>query len=83
MTRPATAGPTSRAPLKIVEFRLTALASRSGPTISETNDCRTGASIGRDRAQPGGQHEHVPEGDGAGGHQEPEHAAPARPSAPG
>ena len=45
MSRPASAGPTSRAPLKIVEFRLTALASRPGPTISETKACRTGASM--------------------------------------
>jgi len=35
----------SRAPLKIVELRLTALPSSSAPTISETNACRTGASI--------------------------------------
>jgi hypothetical protein len=45
MTSPATAGPTSRALLKMVELRPTALVSRSGPTISETNACRTGASI--------------------------------------
>ena len=50
MSAPARAGPTSRAPLNTVEFRLTALASRSGPTISETNDWRTGMSS--DEATP-------------------------------
>ena len=44
ISRPASAGPTSRAPLNVVEFRLTALVSSSGPTISETNAWRTGAS---------------------------------------
>ncbi|CAB4937158.1 unannotated protein [freshwater metagenome] len=44
ITPPATAGPTSRAPLNTVEFRLTALPSSAGPTISDTNDCRAGVS---------------------------------------
>jgi hypothetical protein len=52
MSSPATAGPTSRAPLKIVEFRLTALASSPGPTISETNACRTGASTAATAPSP-------------------------------
>jgi len=45
ISSPAREGPTRRAPLKIVELRLTALARSPGPTISETNDCRTGASM--------------------------------------
>ena len=35
---PATAGPTARATLTKVEFRLTALRRASAPTISRTND---------------------------------------------
>ncbi|CAM5638708.1 hypothetical protein SCYAM73S_01914 [Streptomyces cyaneofuscatus] len=41
---PATAGPMSRADWKFAEFRLTALRSCAGPTISETNDWRAGLS---------------------------------------
>ena len=41
---PASAGPTIRAVLNAAELRPTALVTSSGPTISETNDCRTGAS---------------------------------------
>ena len=52
MSSPATAGPTSRAPLKIVEFRLTAFASSPGPTISETNACRVGASMAATAPRP-------------------------------
>jgi hypothetical protein len=52
ISRPASAGPTSRAPLKIVELRLTALARRVGPTISETNACRTGASTAATAPRP-------------------------------
>ena len=33
-----------RATLNAAEFRPTALVRSSGPTISETNDCRAGAS---------------------------------------
>ncbi len=44
MSRPATAGPTRRAALKEAELSPTALERSSGPTISETNDCRAGAS---------------------------------------
>src|ERR1035441_5911647 len=42
MRIPPTAGPTARAALTSVEFRLTALRSWSGPTISSTNDCWAG-----------------------------------------
>ncbi len=42
---PATAGPTMRALLNVALLRLTALARSSGPTISLTNDCRTGVSM--------------------------------------
>jgi hypothetical protein len=41
---PAAAGPSTRAVLKLALFRPTALATRSGPTISLTNDCRAGMS---------------------------------------
>ena len=44
MIKPATAGPTARATLTSTEFRLTALRSSSGPTISSTNDWRAGFS---------------------------------------
>ena len=42
--RPATAGPTSRAPLKLVELRPTAFGRSSGGTISEANAWRVGLS---------------------------------------
>ena len=45
MVRPATAGPTIRAALKIAEFRATALPMSSRPTISMTNDWRVGMSM--------------------------------------
>jgi len=41
---PARAGPRIRAALKLAEFSPTALVRSSWPTISETNDCRAGAS---------------------------------------
>ena len=41
---PATAGPTARATLTSVEFRLTALRRSSGPTISRTKAWREGFS---------------------------------------
>ena len=41
---PARAGPMMRAVLNVAELRPTAFVSSSGPTISETNDCRAGAS---------------------------------------
>ncbi len=44
MSTPATAGPTMRAALNIMEFNAIALANRSGPTISIVNDWRTGVS---------------------------------------
>jgi len=42
---PATAGPTTRARLNVIELSATALVTCSEPTISPTNDCRIGASI--------------------------------------
>ena len=42
--RPASAGPRMRARLKLAELRPTALVRSSGPTISDTNDWRAGAS---------------------------------------
>ncbi len=44
ISTPATAGPTTRAVLKLALFSPTALATRSGPTISVTNDCLAGMS---------------------------------------
>ena len=44
ISTPATAGPTTRAVLKLALLRPTALATRSGPTISLTNDWRAGMS---------------------------------------
>lgn len=44
ISRPATAGPTSRAVWKLAAFRLTALLRWAGPTISETKACRVGVS---------------------------------------
>ena len=44
ISRPASAGPMMRAVLKLAEFSPTALVRSSGPTISETKDCRAGAS---------------------------------------
>ena len=41
---PAIAGPTSRAKLKLVEFKPTAFGKSSLPTSSGTKDCLTGAS---------------------------------------
>jgi hypothetical protein len=41
---PATAGPTTRAPLNIEELSAMALTRSSRPTISTTNDCRAGMS---------------------------------------
>jgi hypothetical protein len=46
---PATAGPRIRPVLKMVEFSPTALARSSLPTISTTNDCRTGLSTAETR----------------------------------
>ena len=45
MSTPASAGPTIRARLKVTEFRLTAFGRSVPPTISTTNDWRTGTSI--------------------------------------
>ena len=42
--RPASPGPRIRARLNAAELRPTALVTSSGSTISETNDCRAGAS---------------------------------------
>lgn len=44
ISTPATAGPTRRADWKFAELRLTAFCSWSGPTISDTKDCRAGLS---------------------------------------
>ncbi len=44
ITDPAIAGPTIRAPLKIIEFIAIALGKSSRPTISTTNACRPGMS---------------------------------------
>ncbi len=44
ISRPATAGPTSRAVWKLAAFRLTALLRSLGPTISLTNACLVGLS---------------------------------------
>ena len=44
MSTPASAGPTMRAALKLAELRPTALVRSAGSTISDTNDCRAGAS---------------------------------------
>ena len=44
MSRPATAGPASRAALKEAELSPTALLRSSGPTISLTKLWRAGAS---------------------------------------
>ena len=44
ISSPASAGPTIRAVLKPAELRPTALVTSSGPTISETNAWRAGAS---------------------------------------
>ena len=44
IVRPAIAGPTIRAPLKIAELRATALATSSRPTISTVNAWRVGMS---------------------------------------
>ena len=57
---PATAGPRMRPVLKMAELMPTALVSSSRPTISTTNDCRTGVSTRGDDAEDGGQREHVP-----------------------
>ena len=55
MTSPATAGPSTRAALTITEFRLTALRTDSGPTISTRNAWRVGFSkaSARPSRQPG------------------------------
>ena len=44
ISTPATAGPMTRALLKLALFSPTALATRSGPTISLTNACLAGMS---------------------------------------
>ena len=44
ISTPAMAGPTIRAQCTITLFRLTALTTRSGPTISITKLCRAGLS---------------------------------------
>ena len=44
MSRPASAGPTMRAPFMITLLRVTALVSRAGPTISNTKVWRVGMS---------------------------------------
>ena len=44
MTRPATAGPSKRAPLKVAELSAMALGKSALPTISTMNDCRAGMS---------------------------------------
>ena len=59
--------------LKMVELMPTALASSSLPTISTTNDCRIGVSIGGDQPEHGGQHEHVPVLHDAGDVEQAEH----------
>ena len=51
---PAIAGPTMRARLNVIEFSATALVSWPGPTISTTNDWRTGASTAE--KQPSTKH---------------------------
>jgi hypothetical protein len=44
MSSPATAGPTVRAAFTVTALRLTALRTRSRPTISMAKDCRAGLS---------------------------------------
>ena len=44
MRTPPTAGPMMRAPLKVALLRATAFTTCSRPTISTTNDWRTGMS---------------------------------------
>jgi len=44
MTMPATAGPTTRAPLNTAEFKAMALMRSFLPTICTTKDCRAGRS---------------------------------------
>ncbi len=54
MPTPATAGPTMRARLNVIELSATAFGSWSRPTISITNDCRTGVSSAD--TQPSSRH---------------------------
>ena len=63
---PAMAGPMMRAELNVVELMATALASSSLPTISTTNDCRTGMSTALIRPRTNGEQQHLPVGDDAG-----------------
>ncbi len=44
MRIPAIAGPTARAALLVTEFKVTALRTSEGPTISRTKACREGFS---------------------------------------
>ena len=62
MRMPATAGPTARAALTMVELRLTALRTFSPPTISRTNDCRAGFSKVLFSPSAKRQDAHLPEG---------------------
>jgi hypothetical protein len=45
MRTPATAGPVTRAALKVAELRPIAFGSSDGPTSSVTKACRTGESM--------------------------------------
>ena len=49
MSSPATAGPTMRAVLKMIEFSATALGRSGRPTRSVTKDWRAGMSTARPR----------------------------------
>ena len=57
MTRPATAGPMTRALLNIAELSATALPMSSRPTISTANDWRTGMSTALTVPMHEGQHD--------------------------
>ena len=52
MVNPATAGPTTRAPLNIAELSETAFPMSLGPTISMANDWRTGMSMALTQPRP-------------------------------
>ena len=45
MSKPAVAGPSTLAVLKVAELRPTAFGNSDGPTSSLTKACRTGESI--------------------------------------
>ena len=66
---PAIAGPTTRAPLKIIELSAIALGKSSRPTISTTKVWRAGMSKAVTRPLKRGQNDHV---------LDPHHAGPGQ-----